>query len=330
MTARGKAVGDQFEYKLGQPVTIKKNRSAMLPIIHTEISIEKVSLFNRSGSENRPRLAIWLKNISGLTLDAGSFVVIDHHTFAGEGLVKTLQPGESRLLSYALDLGVEITTGQGSQQERIERIVIHRGLLRLHRKVVEERIYTIRNNAEKKRTVVLEHSQRNGWTLVDTPQPVESSANYYRFQVEMAGKTTVKFKVREENPQQTTYRLVNVTPEQIALWVRERSINSPIEEVLRRIVDRKNRVNELKQKIESLERAQKEIFRDQERVSQNLNRLGRTPEEAQLRQRYIRQLDEQEDRLGQLRTERDGLETAFNVAQRELDEMLQKLSFNHG
>ncbi len=309
MTARGKAVGDQFEYKLGQPVTIKKNRSAMLPIIHTEISIEKVSLFNRSGSENRPRLAIWLKNISGLTLDAGSFVVIDHHTFAGEGLVKTLQPGESRLLSYALDLGVEITTGQGSQQERI---------------------YTIRNNAEKKRTVVLEHSQRNGWTLVDTPQPVESSANYYRFQVEMAGKTTVKFKVREENPQQTTYRLVNVTLEQIALWVRERSINSPIEEVLRRIVDRKNRVNELKQKIESLERAQKEIFRDQERVSQNLNRLGRTPEEAQLRQRYIRQLDEQEDRLGQLRTERDGLETAFNVAQRELDEMLQKLSFNHG
>ena len=309
MTARGKSVGDQFEYKLGQPVTIKKNRSAMLPIIHTEISIEKVSLFNRSGSENRPRLAIWLKNISGLTLDAGSFVVIDHHTFAGEGLVKTLQPGESRLLSYALDLGVEITTGQGSQQERI---------------------YTIRNNAEKKRTVVLEHSQRNGWTLVDTPQPVESSANYYRFRVEMAGKTTVKFKVREENPQQTTYRLVNVTLEQIALWVRERSINSPIEEVLRRIVDRKNRVNELKQKIESLERAQKEIFRDQERVSQNLNRLGRTPEEAQLRQRYIRQLDEQEDRLGQLRTERDGLETAFNVAQRELDEMLQKLSFNHG
>ncbi|HSC77895.1 MAG TPA: hypothetical protein VLB32_04970, partial [Candidatus Acidoferrales bacterium] len=102
--ARGQALGEQFEYSLRQPVTIRRNQSALLPIIHTEVEGEKVTLYNESSGQIRPWLAVWLKNSSGLTLDAGSFTVIDTNAFAGEGLTTTINPGESRLLSYALDL----------------------------------------------------------------------------------------------------------------------------------------------------------------------------------------------------------------------------------
>ncbi len=327
-TARAQALGEQFEYRLRQPVTIRQNQSALLPIIHTEVEGEKVSLYNEKSGERRPRLAVWLKNSSGLTLDAGSFAVIDGSAFAGEGVTETINPKESRLLSYALDLGLEVTTNRGTERQRVERVAIHRGVMRLHVKVREKKSYVIRNNDEKMRTVVVEHPVRAGWTLVDTPPAAESTASYHRFRVEAKPKTTTEFTVREENPRQTTYAIRNVTPEQITLWVRQKTIDADIERALQRIVAKKNEIDDVNKKIAALEKDEKEIFRDQQRVRENLRRLGRTPEEANLRLRYIRQLEQQENQLGTMRAERSRLEDARVVAQKQLDGMLEKMSFD--
>ncbi|HKZ52251.1 MAG TPA: hypothetical protein VJ085_03120 [Candidatus Acidoferrales bacterium] len=326
--AAAQALGEQFEYRLRQPVTIRRNQSALLPIINTEVEGEKISLYNENSGERRARLAVWLKNSSGLTLDQGIFTVIDTNAFAGEGLTETINPQERRLLSYALDLGLEITTNRDTERERVERVEIVRGVLRLHRKVVEKKTYTIRNNDEKARTVVVEHLVRPAWELVETAAAAESTANYHRFRVEVKPKTTAEFAVREENPQETTYALSNITPEQIALWVRQKTIDAEIERVLGRIVAKKNEIDELNKKIATLEAEQNEIFRDQQRVRENLERLGRTPEEANLRLRYIQQLEQQENRLGALRAERAKLEDARALAQQQLDEMLLNLSFD--
>ncbi|MFQ5880991.1 MAG: carboxypeptidase regulatory-like domain-containing protein [Candidatus Methylomirabilales bacterium] len=326
--AEAQALGEQFEYKLRQPVTIRRNQSALLPIIHTEVEGEKVSLYNETAGGQRPRLAVWLKNTSGLTLDQGSFTVIDSNAFAGEGLTEAISPQESRLLSYALDLGVEVTTNRGTERQRVERVEIMRGVMRLHTKVVEKKTFVIRNNDEKARTVVVEHPVRAGWTLVETPPPSESTASYHRFRVEVKPKTTTEFAVREEKPRQTTYAIRNVTTEQITLWARQRTIDATIKRTLTRIVAKKNTIDELKKKIGALEKEQTEIFRDQERVRNNLARLRRTPEEANLRLRYIRQLEQQENRLAALRAERARLDDARSAAQKQLDEMLQNLTFD--
>jgi hypothetical protein len=326
--AWAQALGEQFEYRLRQPVTIRQNQSALLPIIHTEVEGEKVSLYNEKSGERRPRLAVWLKNSSGLTLDAGSFSVIDSNAFAGEGVTETINPKESRLLSYALDLGLEVTTNRGTERQRVERVEIHRGVMRLHVKVREKKSYVIRNNDEKIRTVVVEHPVRAGWTLVDTPPAAESTASYHRFRVEAKPKTTTEFTVREENPRQTTYAIRNVTPKQITLWVRQKTIDADIERALQRIVAKKNEIDDVNKKIATLEKDEKEIFRDQQRVRENLRRLGRTPEEANLRLRYIRQLEQQENQLGTMRAERSRLEDARAVAQKQLDGMLEKMSFD--
>ncbi len=181
-TAQAQAVGEQFEYKIRQPVTIRRNESALLPIIQSDVEGEKVSVYRAGSNESRPRLAFRLKNSGGLTLDAGPVTVIDSNAFAGEGLIETLQPGESRLLSYAADLGTEISTASGSERRRVERVLINQGMMRMIAKSVEKKTYKIRNNNEAARTIVLEHPVRAGWKLIDAA-PAESSANYYRFRL---------------------------------------------------------------------------------------------------------------------------------------------------
>ncbi len=326
-TAQAQAMGEQFEYLIKQPVTIKRNESALLPIIQSDIDGEKVSVYRASGSERHPRLAFWLNNVSGLTLDAGPVTVIDANAFAGEGMIETVQSGESRLLSYAVDLGTEVSTKIGSERKRVTRVHINRGILRMYAKNVETKTYTIRNNNENARIIVLEHPVRSRWELI-SPNPEETSANYYRFRVNTAPKSTAKFAVQEESPLESSFSVSSITPDQIALWVRDRSIDAEIEKALKTIADKKNEVNALAQKIAALDREQNEIFKDQERVRSNLQRLRQTPEEATLRQRYIRQLDNQENRLEAMRNERETLEASRMAAQRQLDDLIQKLSLD--
>ncbi len=327
-TAQAQAVGEQFEYRMRQPVSIRRNESALLPIIQSDVEGEKVSIYRENSNESNPRFAFWLKNTSGLTLDAGSVTVIDTNAFAGEGLIETVQPGESRLLSYAIDLGTTISTVSGSERQRVERVRINQGVMQMTAKMVEKKTYKIRNNSDKSRTVVLEHAVRRGWELIKTVQPAESSANYYRFKVEAKPKTTTEFIVQEESPLESRFSLSSVTPEQIAVWVRERSIDPEIEKSLRAIAVKKSELNDLVQKIAGLEKEQSDIFRDQERLRDNLSRLRNTPEEAALRQRYISQLEDQENRLGTLRVERDKIENSRAALQKQIDEMIQALSFD--
>ena len=109
-TAQTRDLGDLFEYKLQDHVTIRKNQSALVPILQARIDAEKVSVWNPSQSS--VLRALWLDNTSELTFDGGSFNVLEGDAFAGEGLMDPIKPGEKRLLSYAADLGVLVDAKQ--------------------------------------------------------------------------------------------------------------------------------------------------------------------------------------------------------------------------
>ena len=326
-TAQTQAVGEQFEYKIRRPVTIRRNESALLPILQSDIDGEKVAVFNPQNRETNPRLAFRLKNSSGLTLDGGAVTIIDSNTFAGEGLFGTIQPGETRLIGYAIDQGTEVSTQNNSERQRIDRVVISQGSLWLHSKMAEKTVYKIRNNNDAKRTLILEHPIRSDWKLTSAA-PEETSASFYRFRVEVPAKTTTDFTVQEERPIEETYAVSFVTSDQIDVWVRARSIDPETEKLLRQVMDKKGEISGIAEKIRAFEDEQRDIFNDQSRVRDNLQRLGQTPDEASLRLRYIKQLDSQEDRLAIIKTEQEKLEAARATAQKQLDDLVQKLSID--
>ena len=105
--ASGADLGELFEYRLKDRVIIRRNQSALVPILHTTVAAERISLWNDTMGR-RPRRAVWLTNTSDLTLDAGSLSIVDAGAFAGEGLIEPAKPGERRLVSFASDLGVQV------------------------------------------------------------------------------------------------------------------------------------------------------------------------------------------------------------------------------
>jgi len=327
--AQGKELGDLFEYKLKEPVTIRKNQSALVPIVQAEIGAEKVSLWNESLRSPRPLRALWLTNSSALTLDGGSFNVLENETFAGEGLFESIKPGEKRLLSYAADLGVLVDTRLESEQQRVTRVRILRGVMTQTGELRERKTYTVRNADTSPRTVVIEHPARTEWKLdADSPKPEETSAGLYRFRLVVDPKKTEKLVVKETRPLFTHYDLFGLTDDQIALFLQQKTINADVEQALRKIVAQKNEAAKFQAQIDQRQKGISRIFEDQQRLRENLKALKGSAEEKALTQRYTQQLADQETRLETLRREMADLETKRQEVQNELYQMIQQLSLD--
>jgi hypothetical protein len=322
-TAQTRDLGDLFEYKLQDRVTIRKNQSALVPILQARIDAEKVSVWNPS--ESAVLRALWVDNTSALTLDGGSFNVLEGDAFAGEGLMDPIKPGEKRLLSYAADLGVLVDAKQKAENQRVTKVIISHGTMMQSTQEREENTYTIRNRDTSPRTVVIEHPARPGWKLTDDEKPAESSASFHRFRLTLEPKKTETLLVKEYRPITNTYQLSNVTDDQIKFFLTQKMINPAIEQALRKVIAQKNGIAVLDAEVLSRKSRISGISEDQQRVRENMKALKGSAEEKALVARYVRELNEQEDHVQSLHHEMADLQQKREASQKTLNDMIEGL-----
>jgi len=324
--AEGKAVGDLFKYDLKQKVTIGKNQSALVPILQARIDAEKVTLWNED-SDGALR-ALWITNTSGMTLDAGSFNVHEEETFAGEGMLDAVRPGERRLVSYAADPAVRVRIHEDSTKEPISRVRINKGLMLLTKEERESKTYTIFNSDSSLRQVIIEHPARSDWKLTGKVKPEESSASFHRFRVKVEPKQTAQLVVEEYRPDTTQLDLTDLTTDYVSLLAEQKRVTPAMEQAFRRVLEQKSLIARLDEQLKSHQQEVEAITADQSRVRENMKALKGSAEEKALLQRYIHQFDAQEDRLSVLHTQTAELKGKSEQASKQLDEMLAEITLD--
>jgi len=324
--ASGQELGDLFEYKLKDRVTLKKNQSALVPIAQTEIDAEKISLWNGTTGAGRPLRGLWLKNTSPLTFDGGSFSVLENEVFAGEGLTDPIKPGERRLISYATDLGLLVEASKNSQPQRVTRVKISKGVLTQASELHERTLYVARNQDGIAHTLVIEHPARPVWQLAKSAkEPEEKAPGVYRFRVEIPSKASASLPVEEVRTLATSYQLSNLDEDQIGVFVKQGTITPEMTEALKKITAQKAVVATLEEEMENRQKDIDRIVEDQGRLRENMKALRGSAEEKTLLQRYTRQLDEQETQLAVLRKKIRQTEGQRDVANNELEKMMEGL-----
>ena len=323
--AQGQSLGDLFEYRVNGPITIRKNQSALVPILKADVGVERVSVWNERVGGPRPLRSVWLTNSSGLTLDAGSFTLLEESTFAGEGLLDTIKPGEKRLLSYAIDLGVQVEWRRDDEQRRVSRLSIADGVVVQRIDQTTRRVYTIRNSDTTARTVVIEHPVRPGWTLVSKPAPVETSLGAYRFAVPVDTKAVATLVIEERHPIETNYAISQLTDQQVAIFVHDSRENTTLSQALGPIQARKSAIAALEVEINARQAEAEAIAGDQKRLRENMGALKGGVGEQQLLKRYVSQLNQQEDRIAALRRETVDLQQRLSREQAALQALIKAL-----
>src|SRR5207247_7352699 len=66
--ATGASLGDFFQYAIDHPVSLARQKSAMLPIVGKEVEGARVSIYNQAVQAKHPLLGLRLKPTSALDL----------------------------------------------------------------------------------------------------------------------------------------------------------------------------------------------------------------------------------------------------------------------
>jgi hypothetical protein len=318
-------LGELFEYRVSQPVTIRSNESAMLPFLQQAIEGRKLLIY-ADHSSSHPTNAVQLTNSTGKTLDGGPITVYDSGAYGGEALMETLKAGDRRLISYAVDLGTRITEAFGTSQALVREIHAVRGIITTKMAAQETRTYTIRNVDQKAKTLIIEHPLRQGYTLLNQKPESKTAANY-RFEVPLAAGSTQEFKVSEERVYEQSTAFTNLTPDVLVGYMGNQELSATGRQQLQRIAEQKRLVSENDQALHEVQTQLSDLGNEESRIRQNIQTLISVREQQQLVQTYARQLDSTEQKLVGLRDRQAELQKKKTALQSELDGLVEKLSF---
>ena len=328
--ATGAEIGDLFEYKIDQPVTVPRDRSALIPILQTRMEGERVSIYNEGNRTDRAMGGMLLRNTSPLTLEGGSLTVIDGDAYAGEALMERLKPGEQRLISFALDLGTLVNTSTKEDRQPAFLVRAINGVFQAHYYQTSKKIYTLTNQTDKPRVVFIEHPVRPDWTLTDdTQKPDGKSARYYRFRIPLEPHQKIELRVGERRAVMDSFALTNFSRPDLELFIARNYIDPETRAVLEKILDLKSRMTSTDARIEAIEKEVNEIGEDQSRLRDNIKALTATAEARQLISRYVAKADSQETRLEELNKDKRTLNGERAGLQGQLESLIRNLTIDH-
>jgi hypothetical protein len=321
-TAMAEDKGELFEYRIDQPVTLAKHQSALLPIIGQTLQGQKVSLYNQSVNAKHPLNGYRLKNTSPLHLMQGPITLFDSGAYAGDARIEDLPPGQDRLISYALDLKTEVEPKLEGGTQELATVSLKKGTMLISRRLVEDRIYLVKNRDAKPKTVLIEQPYRPDWKLAEPKEPTERTRDMYRFSVAVDPGKSATIRVKETLPIQESILLMESGIDQILHYQQAKEVGSKVKEALQRVVQLRSKLDDARAQRIRLDQRTAEITTEHTRIRENMQRLQHN---SDLYNRYVKKLDQQETELENLRKEIERLKNTEEEHRRELQNYVMNL-----
>lgn len=321
--------GDFYVYDIDHPVTVKRGETALVPILSEAFEGERVAVYNETIREKNPMASLRFKNTTNLTLEGGPVTLYEGDDYLGEAMLDATRPGEERLLPFAVELGCRISKDHKSERGQAFRSVLVQQQLTLHCWTIERTIYRIDNSAnDRTLELLLDHPITPGAELIAPATAHETTETRYRFKASIPAHVSVKFEVVLRRRDYVYYGLLQLQEGQLQEFRMGGLIDAASEKQIRELYAVQGRIAALEEERGRVQEEFALLADGQKRVRDNLKALGDHADERQLRTRYVRQLDEEETRLAELKRSLAELESQLKTLEREKTARLQKLSMD--
>jgi hypothetical protein len=317
--AQATELGEFFEYAINTPVTLARQKSAMLPIVNEAVEGAKVSIYNQRVHAKHPLYGFRLRNATALHLSQGPMTVFDGGVYAGDARLEDLPPGQERLLSYAMDLKTEVEPVSEPEQRELVTVSLRKGTLLTTHKAIAEKTYNIRNRDQKPHLVLIEHPFRADWQLASPSTATERTREVYRFAVTVNPGPGTRLRVREEKPLQQSVALTDAGPDVLTYYMRATQVSDKVKQALQRVSTLRDKLDQTVQQRRRFEQQLQEISQEQARMRENMGRLAQNSE---LYNRYVRKLDQQETEIDRIRKDIETLKGTEEQQRKELNDYL--------
>jgi hypothetical protein len=319
--AEGENLGTLFRYRVSEPVSLARQRSSLLPIVTEKVTAKRVSIYDERVLAKHPLAGLRLLNSTPLDLMQGPITVYDRDSYAGDARIEDLPAGGERIVTYAVDLDVEVAPRAEPRPERIVSLKLVRGTLAVSRRLERSKRFDVRNSGREPVHLLLEHPIEPGWNLVE-PKAAETTRDRHRFALDVPGGESGIVTVVEEMVTQQGFAIAGLDDAMIVSYARSGSASPRVAEALAEVMRRRQALATLDREKAAREREVAQIAEEQTRIRGNMDRLDRA---GDLYARYVRKFDEQETRIETLREEMADFERQAAAARGDLERFIAAL-----
>ncbi|MFI4881753.1 MAG: hypothetical protein ACIAQU_04120 [Phycisphaerales bacterium JB064] len=315
-------VGESVVLRIENPIDLDRQQSAMIPVLTEKVKARKISIYTPSEG-GQPMLGVELTNTSSAPLISGPVAVYDG-AYAGDAMVGFVPRQAERMLAYAVDMDLKAQQAQTSSTSS-STYRITNGMLQISYVRTVTNTYTLRSEAAKKRTVVIEHQPMPGWDLIEPTNGEKSDDGKIRYERTVDAGKSVELKVVERRTERTSYGLIDADlPNLIEQVTRGGGqASDKLIEAMRKGAAMNRQIADLRASLERVQQQVSAIESDQARIRQNMQAIDKTTD---LYRRYLDTLTQQEDRLNELRSQADQVRNALEKAEAERRKYFEDLS----
>ena len=315
----------QVEFKFPQKFTLESGKTMMVPFVDQKLPMQSVALYQPEQHADHPFLSVSVENKSNSTLPPGILTIYQQASdnapmdFVGDAQMAFLPKGEKRMVSYALDQKTKI-----EREVKSERIVgtlrVENGVLQSAVRYINETVYTLKAPAEENRKVVIEHPRMNDYKLADD---IEVTKTHYRIPVDLKAGETVTHKARLIRTAWESVHIQSMSSRDIlALVSSNNEISADTRKTLEELAKIRRLASAIEQKMQDAERQKQEIYRSQDRLRENIKVLAGS---SDLKDRYLSELNAQEDELEDLEETIAQLRQELRAKQAEMSEIIRNM-----
>jgi hypothetical protein len=320
-------VGDFFEYRIANPVTIKRNQSALVPIIDQPFKGERILIYNETNRPTNPMACLEMTNDTGLTLEGGPLTIYHSETYLGESMLEFTKPDEKKFIPYAVELGCHIEKMEFFSDEPVFYISVAGGTMRTHYYRKREKTYRIKHKNKEKARLIIEHPREVDWELVDTQAPVETTQSFYRFELSLPKEGEYSLVVRDKRIYWTHYTLNNLNEEVIVSFLSQKFMDEKTAQSVRKLIELQKSKSDMEREVSNKRGEIQGIYKDQERLRSNIATLSASREEANLKERFVAKLSEQENQIEQNEKTIKELQAKIEQATMDINALLLTLQY---
>jgi hypothetical protein len=323
--AKGKEMGELFQYVIDTPVTVGRGQSAMVPIISVNLDYHKDLLYNGSKMPTHPVATLRLNNETELTLERGPVTVLENSEYVGEAVLPfTVVSGEV-VVPYAVELGIKVKEDSGSQRE-IHGLSIKGAYLYVEEWDIRWREYQLNNSTGQEMNVLIEHLRSTHYELFDTTAPKERTDEHLRFEVEVAARGEKTLRVQERRLLSRREELQKQSLKGLRKHLKNGLIDQEIYDKIAELLKIWEQIADREKAFKNIEKERQKIYKAQQQIQGNMGALGTQGKEGALRTRYVDQLEASEEQLKNLAQQETEVNAEIENLKNELEKRLEATS----
>ncbi len=288
--------GELFEYRIASRLSLRRGGSAMVPLAATRVPAKRERIW-RSGAGPNPDVVLSFTNATGLVLEEGPAVIYDEGVYAGESMLPYSARGVDVKMAFAKDLAVRASS-RTSQSAITTRVTLDsHGVYEEQR---EESTTTVEaeNDHDEAVELIVELPKNASRTLSDdTPSPLEQTASYRRFALPIPAHAKASLVVREVWPNYRRFNFESLVTSLLEQWLRGKYLDDKTFSALSGVLGHWQRARDLEEQQRRAIVDRDQAYGKQTKISEQLRVLKDAGPEGDLRLRYVKELETEQDRV---------------------------------